>query len=136
VLSHAHIDHSGYLPLLARQGFHGPIYCTSGTADLLDIVLPDAARLQEEEAERANRKGYSKHKPALPLYTLQDAHAALALVERCRYERVFAVTAGISALLRGAQAIATTDCDRSASRATGSTAAATGAGITSSDVGS
>ena len=102
VLSHAHIDHSGYLPLLARQGFRGPIYCTSGTADLLDIVLPDAAHLQEEEAERANRKGYSKHQPALPLYTLEDAHAALALVERCGYDRAFAVTAGMTALLRQA----------------------------------
>jgi metallo-beta-lactamase family protein len=101
-LSHAHIDHSGYLPLLARQGFRGPIYCTSGTADLLDIVLPDAAHLQEEEAERANRKGYSKHQPALPLYTLEDAHVALALVERCGYDRAFAVAAGMTALLRQA----------------------------------
>ena len=102
VLSHAHIDHSGYLPLLARQGFRGPIYCTSGTADLLDVVLPDAAHLQEEEAERANRKGYSKHQPALPLYTVEDAHAALALVQRCGYDRAFAVTPGITALLRQA----------------------------------
>lgn len=102
VLSHAHIDHSGYLPLLARQGFRGPIYCTSGTADLLEIVLPDAAHLQEEEAERANRKGYSQHKPALPLYSLEDAHAALALVERCGYDRAFAVTEGMTALLRHA----------------------------------
>ncbi len=102
VLSHAHIDHSGYLPLLARQGFHGSIYCTAGTADLLEVVLPDAAHLQEEEAERANRKGYSKHKPALPLYTLEDAHAALHLVERCGYDRAFAVTPGVTALLRQA----------------------------------
>ena len=53
VLSHAHIDHSGYLPLLVRQGFRGPIYCTAGTADLLGVVLPDAAHLQQEDAERA-----------------------------------------------------------------------------------
>lgn len=102
VLSHAHIDHSGYLPLLARQGFRGPIYCTAGTADLLDVVLPDAAHLQEEAAERANQKGYSRHKPALPLYTLEDAHAALGLVERCDYGRAFAVTGGATALLRRA----------------------------------
>ncbi len=102
VLSHAHIDHAGYLPLLVRQGFRGPIYCTSGTADLLDVVLPDAAHLQEEQAERANRKGYSKHTPALPLYTLEDAHAALALVERCGYDRAFAVTPSVKALLRQA----------------------------------
>ncbi|HXI66216.1 MAG TPA: MBL fold metallo-hydrolase [Gemmatimonadales bacterium] len=91
VLSHAHIDHSGYLPLLARQGFRGAIYCTPGTADLLEVVLPDAARLQEEEAERANRKGYSKHSPALPLYTVDDAQAALRLVQRCDYDRPFTI---------------------------------------------
>ena len=102
VLSHAHIDHSGYLPLLARQGFRGPIYCTPGTADLLEVVLPDAAHLQEEEAERANRKGYSKHTPALPLYTLEDARTALGLVERRGYDRAFAVTGSVQALLRQA----------------------------------
>ena len=102
VLSHAHIDHSGYLPLLARQGFRGPIYCTSGTADLLEVVLPDAAHLQEEEAERANRKGYSKHSPALPLYTVDDAQAALRLVERCGYNRTFALGPVATALLRPA----------------------------------
>src|SRR5690349_7221464 len=91
LLSHAHIDHSGYLPLLARQGFRGPIYCTAATADLLDVVLPDAARLQEEEAERANRKGYSQHRPALPLYTVDDAQAALRLVQRCDYDRPFTI---------------------------------------------
>ena len=102
LLSHAHIDHSGYLPLLARQGFRGPIYCTPGTADLLEVVLPDAAHLQEEEAERANRKGYSKHTPALPLYTLEDARTALGLVERRGYDRAFAVTGSVQALLRQA----------------------------------
>src|SRR3989442_9288205 len=80
VLSHAHIDHSGYLPLLVRQGFRGPIYCTAGTADLLGVVLPDAAHLQQEDAQRANRHRYSKHEPALPLYTVDDAQAALRLV--------------------------------------------------------
>lgn len=102
VLSHAHIDHSGYLPLLARRGFHGPIYCTSGTADLLQVVLPDAAHLQEADAERANRHGYSKHRPALPLYTLDDAHAALALVDPCGYDHPFSVTSDATALLRQA----------------------------------
>ena len=75
VLSHAHIDHSGYLPLVARQGFRGPIYCTAATAELLGVVLPDAARLQEDDADRANRHGYSRHHPALPLYTAADARA-------------------------------------------------------------
>ena len=78
LLSHAHIDHSGYLPLLSRLGFRGPIYCTSATADLLAVVLPDAAHLQEEEADRANRKGYSKHQPALPLYAETLAHRAVS----------------------------------------------------------
>ncbi len=102
VLSHAHIDHSGYLPLLARQGFRGPIYCTAGTADLLGIVLPDAAHLQEADAERANRHGYSKHTPALPLYTLDDAQAALGLLEPCGYDRAFSVVGRVPAVLRRA----------------------------------
>jgi metallo-beta-lactamase family protein len=77
VLTHAHIDHSGYLPILGRHGFKGPIYSTSGTRDLCKILLPDAGKLQEEEARYADRKGYSKHKPALPLFTLEDAEEVL-----------------------------------------------------------
>ena len=77
VLTHAHIDHSGYLPLLVKKGFRGRIYCSEATADLCHILLPDSARLAEEDAERANRVGYSKHRPALPLYTERDAEAAL-----------------------------------------------------------
>jgi len=94
VLSHAHIDHTGYLPLLVRQGFRGPIYCTASTADLLQVMLPDSASLQEEEAERANRKGYSRHHPALPLYTVQDAQATLELVQRRPYGKPFPVIGG------------------------------------------
>ncbi len=77
VLTHAHLDHSGYLPALVRQGFRGPIYCTANTAALCQILLPDAAKLQEEDAAYANRKGFSKHEPALPLYTAVDAQRAL-----------------------------------------------------------
>jgi len=77
VLTHAHLDHSGYLPLLVRKGFRGPIYCTAATAKLLGILLPDSAHLQEEEAAFANRHRFSKHAPALPLYTQADAQAAL-----------------------------------------------------------
>lgn len=73
LLTHAHLDHCGYLPALAREGFTGPVYCTRGTADLAAIVLADSARLQQEEAEYANRKRFSKHHPALPLYTELDA---------------------------------------------------------------
>jgi metallo-beta-lactamase family protein len=90
VLTHAHIDHSGYLPLLVKSGFRGPVYCTPGTADLCRILLPDAGRLQEEEAEYANRKGWSKHKPALPLYTEADAHAALERLVMQPFDRPFA----------------------------------------------
>jgi len=85
VLTHAHIDHSGYLPNLARLGFRGKVYATSGTCDLLRILLPDAGHLQEEEAKYANRYGYSKHKPALPLYTVEDAHRALELLHPTGY---------------------------------------------------
>lgn len=77
VLSHAHIDHSGYLPLLIRQGFEGPVYCSPATLALCRILLPDSARLQEEEARYANQRGYSKHHPALPLYDERDALHAL-----------------------------------------------------------
>lgn len=77
ILTHAHIDHSGYLPLLVKQGFTGRIFCSKATADLCRILLPDAGYLQEKDAEFANRHGFSKHKPALPLYTLKDAQKVL-----------------------------------------------------------
>jgi len=77
LLTHAHIDHSGYLPLLVKNGFAGPVYCTAATADLCEILLPDAGYLQERDAEFANRHGFSKHKPALPLFSEEDAHIAL-----------------------------------------------------------
>src|SRR5262245_53391241 len=67
VLTHAHIDHSGYLPLLVKKGFRGPVFCTGATKDLCGILLPDSAHLQEQDADFANRHGFSKHKPALPL---------------------------------------------------------------------
>jgi metallo-beta-lactamase family protein len=77
ILTHAHIDHSGYIPRLCKNGFQGNIYCTEATLDLCKILLPDAGYLQEKEAERANRYGYSRHKPALPLYTEEDALRSL-----------------------------------------------------------
>ena len=86
LLTHAHIDHTGYLPRLIRDGFTGPVYATSATADLLKIMLPDSGRIQEEDAEYANRKGFSKHKPALPLYTEQDANTALKQVQGVSYD--------------------------------------------------
>lgn len=77
-LTHAHLDHSGYLPLLARNGFKGRIWCTHPTADLCEILLPDAGHLAERDAEFANRHGFSKHHPALPLYTEEQARAVLS----------------------------------------------------------
>lgn len=97
VLTHGHIDHVGYLPRLIAQGFHGPVYATAATKALLEILLPDSARIQEEEAEYANKKGYSKHKPALPLYTERDAERALERVEIVEYEKTFTVAPGIEA---------------------------------------
>jgi metallo-beta-lactamase family protein len=85
ILTHAHIDHSGYLPLFIKNGFEGPVYCSSATADLCDILLPDSAYLHEEDARRANRYGYTKHKPALPLYTKEDAYNALEQIKPVSY---------------------------------------------------
>lgn len=79
LLTHAHIDHSGYLPWLAAHGFIGPIYCSEATYELCKIMLPDSGRLQEDDAENANRHRYSKHRPALPLYTEQQARDCLKL---------------------------------------------------------
>jgi metallo-beta-lactamase family protein len=81
VLTHAHLDHSGYLPLLVKNGFRGPVHCTPATRDLCAILLPDSGHLQEEEADFANRHGFSRHRPALPLYTRADAERCLEQFE-------------------------------------------------------
>lgn len=73
ILTHAHLDHCGYIPVLVKNGFKGVIYCTSPTKELTEIILADSGKIQEEDAERANRYGYSKHADAKPLYTLKDA---------------------------------------------------------------
>ena len=86
VISHAHIDHSGYLPKLVREGFKGPIYCTPPTADLLELMLLDAAKLQEEEASFAASKGYSKHENPLPLYTTLDTQAVFPLLKKFHFK--------------------------------------------------
>lgn len=77
ILTHAHIDHCGYLPRLTREGFTGPVYCTHVTHEFCKLLLPDSAHLQEEDARWANKKGFSKHKPALPLYTTPDVEKCL-----------------------------------------------------------
>ena len=81
IITHAHIDHTGYLPRLVRLGFDNPVYCSKGTADLLKLLLPDSARLQEEEADYRNRHKLTRHAPALPLYTEEDARAAIDLIQ-------------------------------------------------------
>ncbi|WP_392538951.1 MBL fold metallo-hydrolase RNA specificity domain-containing protein [Legionella sp. 227] len=90
LLTHAHIDHTGYLPLLVKNGFSGPIYCTPGTKDLCAILLPDSGHLQEEDARHANQYGYSKHHPAHPLYTVEDAELALKQFRPKFYDTIFA----------------------------------------------
>ncbi|WP_224242810.1 MBL fold metallo-hydrolase RNA specificity domain-containing protein [Hyalangium gracile] len=102
ILSHGHLDHSGYLPVLVKHGFRGPIHCTRGTQDLLKVLLLDSARLQEEDARRANKYGYSKHRPALPLYTLEDAQQTLSLVRAHGYGERFELGEGSTVLLRRA----------------------------------
>ena len=94
VLTHAHIDHSGWLPRLVSQGFAGSVYCTGGTADLCALVLPDAAHLQEEDAKFANKRGYSKHQPALPLYTQADATEALSRLKPSPFGKKVAIGTG------------------------------------------
>ena len=81
IITHAHIDHTGWLPRLVKLGFRGPVFTSKATADLLKILLPDSGRLQEEEADYRNRHALTKHTPALPLYDEADAHAA---IERLR----------------------------------------------------
>ena len=95
VLTHAHLDHTGYLPRLVAEGYHGRIYCTPGTADLCKLVLPDSARLQEEDAREANRQNYSKHHPALPLYRESDAFRALSQLQPFAFNRPYSIVEGV-----------------------------------------
>jgi metallo-beta-lactamase family protein len=95
VLTHAHLDHCGYLPRLVAQGFRGRVFCTPGTQDLCRIVLPDSGRIQEEDAADANRHGYSKHAPALPLYGEADAFRAVSQLQPVGYDRPVPVAPGV-----------------------------------------
>jgi metallo-beta-lactamase family protein len=95
VLTHAHLDHTGYLPRLVADGYHGRVMCTAGTADLCKLVLPDSARLQEEDAREANRLHYSKHSPALPLYRESDAFRALSQLQTVRFNTPMSLVDGI-----------------------------------------
>lgn len=102
LLTHAHLDHSGYLPLLARQGFGGTVHCTAGTRDLCAILLPDSGHLQEEEAAYLNRHRASRHEPALPLYSRQDAVHSLRLLQAHPLHQAFEPLPGWRARFYGA----------------------------------
>ncbi|MDP2371917.1 MBL fold metallo-hydrolase [Rhodoferax sp.] len=94
LLTHAHLDHSGYLPLLAKEGFEKHVYATPATRDLCRILLPDSGHIQEEDAAFANRHGYSKHSPAMPLYTRQDALDCLPLLKPVPMGKTFSPITG------------------------------------------
>ena len=96
ILTHAHIDHSGYLPRLIKEGFRGPVYCTSATADLLSLLLPDSGYLQERDAAFANKKKYSRHHPALPLYTEAEARKVLKHLKTVPYHRLSRLSDNLS----------------------------------------
>ena len=102
LLTHAHLDHCGYLPRLVRMGFRGPVYCTEGTRRLAEIVLADSAKLHEEQASHANRHGYSKHDPALPLYTKDDAERCKLLFQTVSFDTPIEVAEDITATFSGA----------------------------------
>ncbi|MBB3066265.1 MBL fold metallo-hydrolase RNA specificity domain-containing protein [Limibacillus halophilus] len=102
ILTHAHIDHSGYLPLLVRDGYKGPVFTSRATAALCGILLPDSGHLQERDAEFANRHGFSKHSPALPLYTEEDARLALKSLREVSFEESMELGDGVSFTLRRA----------------------------------
>jgi metallo-beta-lactamase family protein len=95
ILTHAHIDHTGFLPRLTREGFRGPTLATPPTARLLRVVLPDAAHLQEEEARFANKVGSSRHAPALPLFTVRDAQEALRTIAPVPFGQTYTLKPGI-----------------------------------------
>jgi metallo-beta-lactamase family protein len=102
VISHAHIDHTGYLPRIVGQGYNGPIYCTTPTADLMELMLLDSAKLQEEEAKYAKKKGYSKHEDPKPLYTEEDVRAALPLFRMYDYNQSFKINERIEVVFHDA----------------------------------
>jgi metallo-beta-lactamase family protein len=102
ILTHAHIDHSGYLPRLVGQDLVGRILCTEGTRDVAALLLPDSAHLQEEDARLANERGYSKHRPALPLYTTAQAQATVARLEAFPFDRSVEAVPGVTVAFRRA----------------------------------
>lgn len=102
IISHAHIDHTGYLPKLVQEGYNGPVYCTEPTAELMEIMLLDAAKLQEEEAAYARKKGYSKHVNPKPLYTQADAEASFSLLRPYGYDEEIQIHQRVKIIYRDA----------------------------------
>lgn len=102
ILTHAHLDHSGYIPKLVREGFRGPILASDATAQVADLILKDSGHLQEKDAEYANRKGFSKHAPALPLYGIKDAERAMDSFKAVPMHKVLDVPGGAKLTLRRA----------------------------------
>ncbi|MDV3258126.1 MAG: MBL fold metallo-hydrolase [Sphingomonas sp.] len=102
VLTHAHLDHSGYLPLLVKKGFAGPIISTHATLKLCELILPDSGHLMEADARYANERGFSKHKPALPLYDQEDARRALGSFRTVGFHDAVPVTRDCTATFRPA----------------------------------
>lgn len=102
IISHAHIDHCGYLPRLVKDGFKGSVYCSEATAALTEMMLLDSAKLQEEEAEYAARKGFSKHANPQPLYTQEDAKNVFPLFKPSMYDKTFPIHSSINIVFRDA----------------------------------
>ena len=102
LLTHAHVDHTGWLPKLVKEGFRGPIYTTPATAEMTRILLLDSAKIQEEDAEYANKKGFSRHKPALPLYTERDVERTLDLFRTVDYREPLAIGKNVTATFMNA----------------------------------
>lgn len=112
LVTHAHLDHSGWLPRLVAEGFAGPIWCSSLTGELLEILLRDAAYLAEEEARHRNRHGTTRHTPALPLYTTEQAEVALGRVRTQPFETPLDLGGGVTAELSRAGHILGASCIR------------------------
>jgi metallo-beta-lactamase family protein len=102
IISHAHIDHTGYLPKIVKEGFKGPIYCTEATADLMEILLLDSAHLQEEEAEYAAKKGYSRHQKPEPLYNTEDAKAVFSLISTTPFGKRISIDSHVEVIFSDA----------------------------------
>lgn len=102
LLTHAHLDHSGYLPALVRDGFEGPVHCTRATQSLCELLLPDSGHLMEADAHFANARGFSKHSPALPLYTQRDARTSLDRFRAHSFDTPVDITDGVRAIFRPA----------------------------------